>query len=51
MVTIITEPDTDYWSKTHYGFVRFNAPTYLMKTNGDFKFSCKVITDSKILYD
>ncbi|CAD8044947.1 unnamed protein product [Paramecium primaurelia] len=50
-ITIVTEPNTDYWSKTHYGFIRYDAPTYVTKVKGDFVFTCKVNFSSKVLYD
>ena len=41
-IEITTEPYTDLWQKTYYGFVRNNAPAYLFHTEKNFSFNVKV---------
>ena len=43
-ITIVTEPVTDYWQRTYYGFQNDNAPTLLIKTDEKY-FSFVVRTD------
>ena len=43
-ITIVTEPATDYWQRTYYGFQNDNAPTLLI-TTGEKYFSFVVRTD------
>lgn len=38
ILKIQTEPETDFWQKTHYGFSKANAPAFLTKIEGDFTF-------------
>ena len=35
-VTITSDPKTDYWRKTHYGFIRDNGHFYHRQVDGDF---------------
>jgi uncharacterized protein len=41
-VVIITEPNTDYWQRSYYGFRNDNAPTLLIESNINFSFTTKV---------
>ncbi|HEX3076955.1 MAG TPA: DUF1349 domain-containing protein [Lachnospiraceae bacterium] len=43
-IEIITEPGTDYWQRTYYGFRNDNAPTLLIRTDEKF-FSFVVKTE------
>lgn len=38
-VEIITEPNTDLWQRTYYGFQNDNAPILQMKTDEKYFFS------------
>ncbi len=38
---IQTEPGTDIWQRTYYGFQNSNAPAFLTGIQGDFSFSVK----------
>jgi hypothetical protein len=38
---ITTEPDTDLWQRTYYGFQNNNAPAFLKEVGGDFSFVVK----------
>ena len=35
-ITVTTNPKTDFWRKTHYGFIRDNAHFYYRPISGDF---------------
>ena len=48
---IQTEPETDFWQKTHYGFSKANAPAFLTKIEGDFTFGVKTAFDTQNRYD
>jgi len=51
VVEITTEPGTDYWQRTYYGFQNDNAPTLLRDIVGDFSFSVRTDFDSKKQFD
>jgi len=49
---IETEPETDLWQNTFYGFQNDNAPAFLMEREGDFTFQAKVQSgEANHLYD
>lgn len=49
---IETEPDTDLWQRTYYGFQNSNAPAFLHEVEGDFSFVVKTeFEESSFLYD
>lgn len=49
---IITEPHTDLWQKTYYGFVNDNAPVFQMRTKEKFfSFVVKTEFESKRRFD
>ena len=48
---IQTEPETDFWQRTHYGFRKTNAPAFLTKIEGDFTFSVKTRFKTQNQYD
>lgn len=51
-ITIITEPHTDLWQRTYYGFCNDNAP--MLQTTTDeryFSFTVKTAFDSKRRFD
>lgn len=51
-VTIITDPKTDFWQRTYYGFKNDNAHVLYNKTNEQFfSFSVKVQFSYKDLFD
>jgi len=50
-LTIETEPGTDLWQRTYYGFQNDNAPGFLTETEGDFTFQVKTQFDSGFMYD
>lgn len=44
-------PKTDFWRKTHYGFIRDNGHFYFQQVDGDFIAEVKVSGDYAALYD
>lgn len=51
-VEIITEPNTDLWQRTYYGFQNDNAPILQMKTDEKyFSFTVKTTFQSKCRFD
>ncbi|WP_419885470.1 DUF1349 domain-containing protein [Paenibacillus sp. B-A-8] len=51
-VEIVTEPNTDFWQRTYYGFRNDNAPALLMKTDEKyFSFIVKTDFDSAHRFD
>lgn len=51
-VSIVTEPGTDLWQRTYYGFRNDNAPVLQISTNEKyFSFVVKTEFDSKRLFD
>jgi len=51
LIHITTAPSTDFWRKTHYGFIRDNGHFYYDLVSGDFDAAVKVIGQYKDLYD
>lgn len=52
IVTITTEPNTDFWQRTYYGFRNDNAPALLIKTAEKyFSFIVKTNFNSKKQFD
>ena len=51
-ITIYTQPKTDLWQRTYYGFQNDNAPVLQMKTSEKyFSFIVKTEFDSKARFD
>ncbi|MCY1719435.1 DUF1349 domain-containing protein [Prolixibacteraceae bacterium Z1-6] len=51
-LSIETEPGTDLWQRTYYGFQNDNAPAFLTDIEGDFSFQVKTeFKDAVHLYD
>ena len=48
---IVTDPDTDFWQRTHYGFQNDNGHAFLMAKEGDFTFEVKTKYASVNQYD
>jgi uncharacterized protein len=46
-----TDPDTDYWQRTHYGFRRDNGHFYYTDLDGDFAFSASFESEPNAQYD
>ncbi|ELA6589051.1 DUF1349 domain-containing protein [Vibrio alginolyticus] len=41
-VSITTEPETDFWQRSYYGFRNDNAPAILVESDENFTFTAKV---------
>lgn len=51
-IIVYTEPGTDLWQRTYYGFSNDNAPLLQMKTNERyFSFTVKTAFESKTRFD
>lgn len=49
---IETEPGTDFWQRTYYGFRNNNAPAFLTKIHNDFTFKVKTeFEETSFMYD
>ena len=46
-----TEPNTDFWQRTHYGFQNDNGHALLTPVSGDFAFSAQLVFDYRTMYD
>jgi uncharacterized protein len=51
VVTIDTDPETDFWQRTYYGFRNDNAHALITERQGDFSLSVKTVFISKTMYD
>ena len=51
IVNVVTDTKTDFWRKTHYGFVRDNGHFYFQEVRGDFVADVKVTGAYAALYD
>lgn len=50
-LTIVTDPETDFWQRTYYGFRNDNGHSFLKSVEGDFTFSVKTEFQTNGLYD
>lgn len=50
-LTILTDPETDYWQRTYYGFQNDNAHTFIKEILGDFTFVVKTDFEAVNQYD
>jgi uncharacterized protein len=50
-LTIVTDPETDYWQRTYYGFQNDNGHTFVKEIEGDFSFTIKTEFEAKNQYD
>jgi hypothetical protein len=50
-VLLTTNPKTDFWRKTHYGFIRDNGHFYYQTVAGDFTAEVKITGQYQVLYD
>lgn len=48
---MVTEPKTDFWQRTYYGFQNDNAPAFLRSIKDDFSFTVKTTFNSKTQFD
>ncbi|OWY64952.1 hypothetical protein B7486_44450 [cyanobacterium TDX16] len=50
-IRVMAGAKTDFWRKTHYGFIRDNGNFYYQSVTGDFVVDVKVTGQYKTLYD
>lgn len=50
-LALTTDPSTDFWRHTFYGFVRDNGHAYLSRVSGDFTAAAVVLGEYEQLYD
>lgn len=50
-ITATTGAKTDFWRKTHYGFIRDNGHFYFQRVSGDFTLEVKFSGSYNSLYD
>jgi regulation of enolase protein 1 (concanavalin A-like superfamily) len=50
-ITITTEPNTDFWQRTYYGFQNDNAPAILLTSDHNFSFTTKVSFNYQARFD
>ncbi|MEP0849539.1 DUF1349 domain-containing protein [Funiculus sociatus GB1-A4] len=51
IVAVTSGAETDFWRKTHYGFIRDNGNFYYEQVTGDFTAQVKVTGQYQVLYD
>lgn len=51
LVEIVTEPKTDFWQRSYYGFRNENAPALLFDSDQNFTFRAKAQFDYKKQFD
>jgi len=50
-ITVTSAPGSDFWRKTHYGFIRDNGHFYHQPRTGDFTVEVKITGEYRDLYD
>ncbi|MCX6224017.1 MAG: DUF1349 domain-containing protein [Bacteroidia bacterium] len=50
-LTLITDPETDFWQRTYYGFQNDNGHAFIKEIEGDFTFVVKSDFDAVNQYD
>lgn len=50
-IAIKTEPDTDLWQKTYYGFIHDRVHAFTAPVSGDFTFSVKTVFRAEATFD
>ena len=50
-ISLETDPNTDFWQRSYYGFQNDNAPALLVDTDKNFTFTTKVSFDYRNRYD
>lgn len=51
VLTVTTDAQSDFWRKTHYGFIRDNGHFYYTELEGDFTILVQVTGEYETLYD
>lgn len=50
-VNMTTEPDTDFWQRSYYGFRHDNAPALLLESEINFSFTAKASFEYRARFD
>ncbi|WP_413159972.1 DUF1349 domain-containing protein [Capilliphycus salinus ALCB114379] len=50
-IQVVSGAKTDFWRKTHYGFIRDNGHFYYQEITGNFTAEVKIIGEYQALYD
>ncbi len=50
-IAITTEPETDFWQRSYYGFRNDNAPAFLFRNDDNFTFTLKAQFNYRKLFD
>lgn len=50
-ILVTTAPKTDFWRKTHYGFIRDDGHFYYQEVTGNFTAEVKITGQYQVLYD
>jgi uncharacterized protein len=50
-LSVDVSPDTDFWRKTHYGFIRDSGHFFFEPISGDFSMQVRIRGDYASLYD
>lgn len=50
-LALTTDPETDFWQRTYYGFQNDNAPAFLFEEPDNFTFTAKVDFQYQALFD
>jgi uncharacterized protein len=50
-VEIVTEPNTDFWQRSYYGFRNDNAPALLLESDANFTFTVKTSFEYQSRFD
>ena len=50
-ITVTADRTTDFWRKTHYGFIKDDGHFFYQERTGDFRFGVVVIGQYATLYD
>jgi uncharacterized protein len=51
VVEIVTDPGTDFWQRSYYGFRNDNAPALLLQSSENFTFTTRVAFDYRRQFD
>ena len=51
LVKIVTDPGTDFWQRSYYGFRNDNAPALLLESDANFTFTARASFSYKNLFD
>ncbi len=50
-ITVVSGDNTDFWRKTHYGFIRDTGHFWYQEVSGNFQATVKIVGTYETLYD